>query len=58
MKGIVRKVSVSQETKEEGSVAVEYALISGLISVVIISAVSDLGITIRNIFQTLADALA
>ncbi len=56
MKEKVGMVKVGKE--EDGSVAVEYALISGLVSVVIISAVSDLGIRIRDIFQTLADALA
>ncbi|NTU42633.1 MAG: Flp family type IVb pilin [Nitrospirales bacterium] len=43
---------------EEGAAAVEYALITGLVAVVITPAVSELGLRMRDVFQRLADAMA
>ncbi len=42
---------------ESGATAIEYGLIAGLISVVIISAVTTLGTNVSNKFQTVADNL-
>ena len=42
---------------EEGASAVEYALIAGLIAVVIIGVVTLLGQTIQATFQSIVDAL-
>ena len=38
---------------ESGATAIEYGLIAGLISVVIIAAVTTLGGTLKGVFQTL-----
>ncbi|MFA5353853.1 MAG: Flp family type IVb pilin [Thermodesulfovibrionales bacterium] len=43
--------------QEEGAAAVEYALITGLVAVVIVPAVSELGLRIRDIFETLSNAM-
>ncbi|NTU43084.1 MAG: Flp family type IVb pilin [Nitrospirales bacterium] len=42
---------------EEGASAVEYALIAGLIAVVIIGVVTLLGQNISGVFQAISDAL-
>lgn len=42
---------------EEGATAVEYALIAGLIAVVIVGATQALGTNIVNLFQSIVDAL-
>jgi pilus assembly protein Flp/PilA len=43
---------------ESGATAIEYGLIAGLISVVIISAVSAVGTRLEATFDTIASALA
>ena len=42
---------------ESGSTAIEYGLIAGLISVVIIGAVTAVGIRLEATFNTIASAL-
>jgi len=42
-------------SSDEGTTSIEYALIAGLIFVVIVLAVTDLGGTVVNLFQTVAD---
>lgn len=42
---------------EEGASAVEYALIAGLIAVIIVAAVALLGGSFNNVFQYIADEL-
>ncbi|RZJ25330.1 MAG: Flp family type IVb pilin [Brevundimonas sp.] len=43
---------------ESGATAIEYGLIAALIAVVIISAVTALGTTIRDKFQAVTDGMA
>jgi pilus assembly protein Flp/PilA len=43
---------------EEGATAIEYGLIAGLISVVILVVVGDVGDNLKLIFQSIATALA
>ena len=43
--------------EEEGVTAIEYGLIAGLIAVVIILSVTQLGQKIRSVFQTVTAAL-
>ncbi|MFA5352940.1 MAG: Flp family type IVb pilin [Thermodesulfovibrionales bacterium] len=59
MKKIPEKAKEIMSTirEEKGAAAVEYALIAGLISVVIIPAVTTLGQRITTIFQTISNAL-
>ncbi len=42
---------------EEGATAIEYALIAGLIAVVIIAALTTLGGSVNAVFTNIADAL-
>jgi pilus assembly protein Flp/PilA len=42
---------------ESGATAIEYGLIAGLISVVIIAAVTLIGLDLQGIFQYIADTL-
>lgn len=42
---------------ERGATAIEYALIASLIAVVIISAVTSLGTSVRNLFTTTTNAV-
>ncbi|MGA1823369.1 MAG: Flp family type IVb pilin [bacterium] len=42
---------------EEGATAVEYALLAGLIAIVIIVALVALGPKIRNVFNSASDGL-
>ena len=42
-------------SSDEGTTSIEYALIAGLIFVVIVLAVTDLGDGVFNLFQTIAD---
>ena len=44
-------------TEESGATAIEYGLIAGLISVVIITAVTTVGTTLSGKFNTIATAL-
>lgn len=49
---------ISRFVKEEsGATAIEYGLIAGLISVVIITAVTTVGTNLSSKFQTIASAL-
>ncbi|NTU41528.1 MAG: Flp family type IVb pilin [Nitrospirales bacterium] len=48
---------ISKIREEKGAAAVEYALIAGLISVVIIPAEKSVGQRITVIFQTIANAI-
>lgn len=43
--------------REDGATAIEYALIAGLIAVVIIGAATALGDNISTMFQAIADKL-
>jgi pilus assembly protein Flp/PilA len=43
---------------ESGVTAIEYGLISGLISIVILVAVTAIGTSLQGLFQTIATALA
>ncbi|RFC64981.1 Flp family type IVb pilin [Fulvimarina endophytica] len=43
---------------ESGATAIEYALIAGLMAVVCISAITALGTTMENTFETIKNALA
>ncbi|MDD5374034.1 Flp family type IVb pilin [Acidithiobacillus sp.] len=43
--------------EEEGVTAIEYGLIAGLIAVVIIGAVSNLGTKLEGVFNTVTAAL-
>lgn len=43
---------------EEGVTAIEYGLIAGLISVVILATVTAIGVSLSGLFQTIATALA
>ncbi|MFA5353856.1 MAG: Flp family type IVb pilin [Thermodesulfovibrionales bacterium] len=51
------KELVKRFRNEEGASAVEYALIAGLIAVVIIAVVTTLGTTIQGVFQSIVTAL-
>ena len=44
-------------TDTKGAAMVEYALLVGLIAIVSIGAISAVGTEVRDIFQTVADAL-
>ena len=43
--------------REEGASAIEYALIAGLIAVVIIAAVTALGTELQEIFEAISEKL-
>jgi pilus assembly protein Flp/PilA len=43
---------------ESGVTAIEYGLIAGLISVLIIAAITAIGGSLQQVFQQIADALA
>ena len=43
---------------ETGVTAIEYGLITGLISIVILVAVTAIGTSLQGLFQTIATALA
>ena len=53
----VGKLFSSVKNGEKGASAVEYALIAGLIAVVIIAAVTLLGTDLRDTFTKITDAL-
>ena len=56
---IQMKALFTRLTKDESGVtAIEYGLIAGLISVVIIVAVTTIGTSLNGLFQTIATALA
>ncbi len=61
MKEIANRMKTAIKSRilneERGAAAVEYALIAGLISVVIIPTVTTLGQRINTVFQTLANAM-
>ncbi|MFY0680370.1 MAG: Flp family type IVb pilin [Thalassovita sp.] len=53
------KLFISKFVKEEsGATAIEYALIAGLISVVVITALTTLGGSLDTTFSTISDTLA
>ena len=43
--------------REDGATAIEYAIIAGLISVVIIGVAGDLGESIKSVFNAIIEAL-
>lgn len=43
--------------REDGATAIEYAIIAGLISVVIIVAAGELGVSIKSVFTQIKAAL-
>ena len=45
------------KSDETGATAIEYALIAGAVSIVILTSVSLLGSSLRTIFQSLANAI-
>jgi len=54
----MKKLFVRFVKDESGVTAIEYGLIAGLISVVILIAVTAIGANLQGLFQTIADALA
>ena len=44
--------------EEEGATALEYGLLAALIAAAIIGAVTTLGSTVSNTFQSIADSMA
>lgn len=52
-----RKIVANFLTDEDGATAIEYGLIAALISVAIIAAVSLLGESLNDVFQSIADTL-
>lgn len=42
---------------EDGATAIEYALIAGLIAVVLIVTLTEVGTSIKNLFDTVSDEL-
>ncbi|HST37777.1 MAG TPA: Flp family type IVb pilin [Allosphingosinicella sp.] len=43
---------------ERGATAIEYALIMGLIAMVLIAALNSIGLSLSDIFNTATDAMA
>ncbi|HZJ95729.1 MAG TPA: Flp family type IVb pilin [Thiopseudomonas sp.] len=43
--------------REDGATAIEYALIAGLIAVVIMGAVATLGTDVKGVFEKISDKL-
>ena len=54
----MKKLFVRLVKDESGVTAIEYGLIAGLISVVILVAVTAIGTTLQDVFQQIATALA
>jgi pilus assembly protein Flp/PilA len=54
----MKKLIVRFVKDESGVTAIEYGLIAGLISVVILVAVTAIGTSLQGLFQTIATALA
>jgi pilus assembly protein Flp/PilA len=54
----MKKLFVRFVKNESGVTAIEYGLIAGLISLVILVAVTAIGTSLQGLFQTLATALA
>ena len=55
----MKKTMFARFVKDESGVtAIEYGLIAGLISVVILVAVTAIGTSLQGLFQTIATALA
>lgn len=54
----MKKLFGTKVREEKGASAVEYALIAGLIAVVIIGTVTLLGTTIQATFQSIVDSLS
>lgn len=42
---------------EEGATAIEYGLIAGLIAVVLVGTLTNVGTSLRTVFQTIVTAL-
>ena len=53
----MKKLFVRFLKDESGVTAIEYGLIAGLISVVILASVTAIGSSIQGLFQTIATAL-
>ena len=56
-KAVLSNLITKVKSEDKGATAVEYALIVGLIAVVIIAAVTLLGTQIRDIFTSITNAL-
>jgi pilus assembly protein Flp/PilA len=54
----MKKLMIRFVKDESGVTAIEYGLIAGLISVVILVAVTAIGTSLQGLFQTIATALA
>ena len=54
----MKKLIIRFVKDESGVTAIEYGLIAGLISVVILVAVTAIGSSLQGLFQTIATALA
>ena len=54
----MKKLIIRFVKDESGVTAIEYGLIAGLISVVILVAVTAIGTSLQGLFQTIATALA
>jgi pilus assembly protein Flp/PilA len=54
----MKKLFVRFVKDESGVTAIEYGLIAGLISLVILVAVTAIGTSLQGLFQTIATALA
>lgn len=53
----IQEIMRSNLPEEKGETVIQYALITTLISAVAATAASELGAKVRDIFQTIADAL-
>jgi len=54
---LMKKLFVRFLKDQSGVTAIEYGLIAGLISVVILASVTSIGTSIQGLFQTIATAL-
>ena len=57
MSKFLTRVLVSLQARQDGASAVEYAILIGLIAVVVIAGVTLLGPTIAGVFTNVEDAL-
>ena len=58
MESQMKKLFMRFVKDEKGVTAIEYGLIAGLISVVILATVTAIGVSLSGLFQTIATALA
>jgi len=54
----MKKLFVRFLKDQSGVTAIEYGLIGGLISIVILASVTSIGTAVSGLFQTIASALA